>query len=360
MQTLNVNYVTFKSITSKIIVMKIVLFVSFLSFIVFESCSKSGGNGTSNIAPTNLQITAVVNPDNSGSVAFTATATNAVSYEFNFGNGAFLAVPSGIYTYKYSASDTYIVTVVAKSAGGQSVSGTAQVTINIPRLLVWSEEFNTNGAPDPLKWGYDLGAGGWGNNELQHYTLRPQNVIVTDGKLKITAKRETFSGAPFTSARILSKDKYSFKYGKVDILAKFPAGVGTWPALWTLGSNISTLPWPACGEIDIAEHVGKNLNRIYGTLHYPLRFGGNADGNSVIINNATTEFHKYSVDWSSLSIKIFVDDVLYHTVKNSNALPFNANFFFILNIAIGGDFGGPVEAAFNEASMEVDYIRVYQ
>jgi beta-glucanase (GH16 family) len=201
---------------------------------------------------------------------------------------------------------------------------------------------------------------GWGNNELEWYTNRPENVIVQGGVLKIKVVKESFSGKPYTSARMLTKDKFSFKYGKVEIKAKFPAGAGTWPALWMLGNNINSAGWPACGEIDIAEHVGKNLNTIYGTLHYPGRFGGNADGGTKVIANATTEFHIYSLDWSPAAIKIYVDDQLFHSVTNSPAIPFNQDFFLLMNVAMGGNFGGPVDPAFTNAAMEVDYIRVYQ
>ena len=214
--------------------------------------------------------------------------------------------------------------------------------------------------PDPAKWGYDLGAGGWGNNEAQNYTSRADNVVVMNGSLKITARKENYNGSSYTSARMLSKDKFSFKYGKVEIRAKLPAGAGTWSALWMLGSNIGTAGWPACGEIDIMEHLGRSLNKIYGTLHYPGRSGGNADGNTKMISNATTEFHIYSVEWSAVAIKISVDGQLIHSVANSASIPFNHNFFVIMNVAMGGSFGGAIDPAFTNAFMEVDYIRVYQ
>jgi beta-glucanase (GH16 family) len=140
-------------------------------------------------------------------------------------------------------------------------------------------------------------------------------------------------------------------------MAKLPAGVGTWPALWMLGADISTAGWPVCGEIDIMEHLGRDLNKIYGTLHYPGRSGGNANGSTKTITNATTEFHKYSLEWSAERIRISVDDEVFHQVTNSAGLPFNHDFFFIVNIAMGGNFGGPIDPAFTNATMEVDYIR---
>lgn len=227
--------------------------------------------------------------------------------------------------------------------------------------LIWSDEFNTDGVPDPSKWGYDLGtgAGGWGNSELQYYTERKENAIIKGGVLTITARRESYKGCNYTSARLLSMNKFAFKYGKVVIRAKLPSGVGTWPALWMLGSDIKTAGWPRCGEIDIMEHRGRELNKIFGTLHYPGRSGGNADGNTKVIADAATEFHLYSLEWSASETKIFVDNHLIHTVVNSANTPFNKEFFFIMNIAMGGTFGGSVDPGFTFSAMEVDYIRVY-
>lgn len=332
---------------------------------VFSSCKKGSTPGTNNIAPTDLTLSATVSSDNSGNVSFTASATNAVTYDYDYGNGIFQTVVSGVVTYRYPSSGTYTVNVIAKSASGQTISKSTQVTVTVTSSLLWSDEFDTPGSPDPAKWGYDIGDGcpgncGWGNNELQYYTNRPDNAIVSGGTLKIIAKTENYSGKAYTSARLISKDKFSFKYGKVEARAKLPAGVGTWPAIWMLGNNINTAGWPACGEMDIMEHLGRDLNKIYATLHYPGRSGGNADGNTKIISNATTSFHIYSMEWTSSIIKIFVDGELIHSVVNSTSIPFNQNFFFILNIAMGGNFGGPVDAAFTNASMEIDYIRVYQ
>jgi beta-glucanase (GH16 family) len=324
------------------------------------SCSKKSNPSTQNPAPSNLVVNASVSSDNSGNVSFTATATNAVSYEYDFGNGIYQTVPTGIVTYRYPNGGTYTVNVTAKGSGGQTISKSLQVTVATALGLVWSDEFNTNGAPDPAKWGYDLGAGGYGNNELQYYTNRPENVIVENGVLKIKAIKENYNGAAYTSARLLSKGKFAFTYGKVEVSAKLPAGVGTWPAIWMLGANSSTVGWPDCGEIDIMEHRGYELNKIFGTFHYPGHSGGNADGNTKMISNATTAFHKYSLDWSATAIKIYVDDQLVHSLANSAAIPFNHDFFFILNVAMGGTFGGSVDPNFSNATMEVDYIRVYK
>lgn len=223
--------------------------------------------------------------------------------------------------------------------------------------LVWSDEFNTDGAPDASKWGYDLGAGGWGNSEVQTYTNTSNNVTVTGGNLKITAVK---TGSNYTSARIKSENKFEFTYGKIEARAKLPIGGGTWPAIWLLGENYATNTWPACGEIDIMEHRGNTPNVIHGTLHYPGNSGGNGNGNTTTISNASTEFHIYKAIWSPTSIKFYVDNVLFHSVANTNSLPFNSDFFLILNVAMGGTFGGTIDPAFTQSSMEVDYIRVYQ
>ena len=325
------------------------------------SCGKKE-SAPSAVTPTNLTLNAVVSTDNSGNVAFTASATNASTYDFDFGNGVFQTVPSGIVTYKYPAAGTYTVNVIAKSSTGQTASKSTQITVAVAQSLVFSDEFDANGAPDPSKWGYDIGtgSGGWGNNELQYYTNRLDNAFVSNGTLKIKAIKENFSGSAYTSARILTQNKFSFKYGKVEVKAKLPAGVGTWPAVWMLGSNITTVSWPACGEIDIMEHKGSQLNKIYGTVHHPARFGGNADGGTRDITNATTEFHIYTMEWNATSIKFLVDGNVFHTVANTSSLSFNQNFFLIMNLAMGGTFGGAVESGFNNATMEIDYIRVYQ
>lgn len=339
------------------------LFTALIIFLnVLNSCGKGGDTPAPvETAPSNLTLNATVSADNTGNVTFKASATNGSVYTFDLGNGVNNIVSTtGEISYKYSTTGIYTVTVVAKSASGKTISKTADVNVTVVLSLVWSDEFDVPGAPNANKWGYDLGAGGWGNNEIQYYTNRTDNAYVSGGTLKIVAKKEAYQGSGYTSARLLSKGKYSFKYGKVEARAKLPAGVGTWPAIWMLGDNISTVNWPACGEIDIMEHVGKSLNTIYGTLHYPARYGGNADGKTTVINNVTTEFHKYGMEWNESNIKFYVDDVLFFTFTNSSSVPFNQNFFLILNSALGGNFGGPLDPAYTSAVFEIDYVRVYQ
>lgn len=224
--------------------------------------------------------------------------------------------------------------------------------------LIWSDEFDTNGAPDTTKWAYDLGAGGWGNNEEQTYTDNAENVIVEDGYLKINAIADGSGG--YTSARVKTQDLFNFTYGKVEVRAKLPSSQGTWPAIWMLGSNFPDVGWPNSGEIDIMEQTGDNKNAVLATCHW---FDGSANasyGESTSVTNATTEFHVYALEWTEESIKIFVDDTLYYTLTNDSALPFNSDFFIILNVAMGGSLGGTIDPEFTEDTMEVDYIRVYQ
>jgi hypothetical protein len=227
--------------------------------------------------------------------------------------------------------------------------------------LVWADEFDGTELADS-NWSYNLGTGsnGWGNGESQYYTDREENLKVEDGLLKITARRENFSGSDFTSSRIVTEDKFEFTYGRIEIRAKLPTGGGTWPALWLLGEDYRTNTWPACGEIDIMEHVGNQQDRIFSSLHYPDNFGGNAATQSINEDEVSTEFHVYKAIWSENTIRFFVDDELYHTFNNNAGLPFNKDFFFIFNVAMGGNFGGAIAPGFQESTMEVDYVRVYQ
>ncbi len=225
--------------------------------------------------------------------------------------------------------------------------------------LFFEDNFDVNGAPDPANWTYDLGNGtnGWGNNEVQNYTSSADNVIVEDGLLKITARKE---GSTYTSTRLKSEGLFDFTYGRVEVRAKLPEGGGTWPAIWLLGADYQTNIWPACGEIDIMEHVGNNPNTVLGTLHYPEVSPGAGNSASTFVPNATTEFHNYIVEWRPDGIFFLVDDTLYHSFDNNASTPFNSEFFFILNIAMGGTLGGDIDPAFTAATMEIDYVRVYQ
>ncbi len=235
--------------------------------------------------------------------------------------------------------------------------------------LVWSDEFDVEGSPDAEKWGYDLGDGcpdlcGWGNNEAQYYTDRPDNVIVDDGLLKITLKKERYEGSNYTSTRMLTQGKYDFKYGKLEVRAKLPSGGGTWPAIWMLGSNISTAGWPACGEIDVMEHAGNRQGEVSSALHTPSSSGATINTGKQTISDVSEEFHVYTVEWKRESITFSVDDTIHYTYSPSNRTddtwPFYLDQFIILNVAMGGSFGGNIDGDFTESTMEVDYVRVYQ
>lgn len=342
----------------------------FIALFIVISCSSSESDPITPVltTPSNLTVTAEIvgqsadkpNGDGSGIVKFDINATNATSYQISFGDGNIQDATSGItsYTYKTVGTYTYVVNITAYNQS-RSISTAVNVRVSVSSAPIWSDEFDTNGAPNNAKWAYDLGAGGWGNNESQFYTSRAENVIVSNGTLKIYTKKESYQGSNYTSARMLSKGKFAFKYGKIEFRAKLPAGGGTWPALWMLGDNIGTVSWPACGEIDVMEHVGNQLNKIHGTLHYTGRSGGNGDSSSTTIANATTEFHIYTVDWRENSIRFYVDNQLFKTASNSTNLPFNQNFFIIMNCAMGGSFGGAIDPNFVSSTFEIDYVRVY-
>ena len=339
--------------------MKLLTLILLSLMFAATACSKKDSPTAPALIPTNVTLSALVT-DKSGNVDFNAAATNASVFIFDFGDGSTQTSATGGITYKYNASGTYTVTVTAKSSGGQTATKSVVVTVDVTLSVAWSDEFNIDGLPDPAKWGYDLGGGGWGNNELEYYTNRAENAAISGGTLKITARRENFSGSSYTSARLLTKGKYSFKYGKIEARVKLPAGAGTWPAFWMLGDNISAVAWPGCGEIDIMEEVGNQANKIFGTLHHPGHSGANGDGGTTILNTATSEFHVYSLEWSSTNIKFAIDGNTFYTFINTAAVPFNQNFFIILNLALGGNFGGAIDPAFTSATMEIDYVRVYQ
>ena len=232
--------------------------------------------------------------------------------------------------------------------------------------LVWQDEFDVDGSPSVDNWNYDIGTGsnGWGNFEEQYYTDRTDNVVVEDGVLKIIAKKEDYEGKGYTSARLKTQDKYFFTYGRVDVRAKLAGGGGTWPAIWMLGSNFTSVGWPKCGEIDIMEYVGNKPGVVQSALHTQASSGNTINVKSTDIENETTEFHLYSIIWTEDQIKFLVDDEVFYTyrpeVQDERNWPFNASQFLILNVAMGGNLGGVIDPNFDESVMEIDYVRVYQ
>lgn len=231
----------------------------------------------------------------------------------------------------------------------------------------WADEFDYTGRPDTTKWGYDIGGHGWGNNELQYYTDSIANASVANGILTITARKEAKEGRNFTSARLITKHKGDFLYGRFEVKAKLPAGKGTWPAIWMLPTDWEYGNWPKSGEIDIMEHVGYDPDNIHITAHtekYYFKINTQKTATKRI-SNATTEFHLYRVDWTPAGLRGYIDDQLIFEFSNEGkgygVWPFDKRFHLLLNIAVGGDWGGQQgidETAF-PASMEVDYVRVY-
>lgn len=244
-------------------------------------------------------------------------------------------------------------------------------------FLVWGDEFEYDGKLDESKWHHQIippNNGSWWNNEAQHYTNSTKNSIVSDGTLKIIAIKENYtfdnSTKNYTSARLNSK--FGFKYGRVDVKAKLPATQGTWPAIWTLGTNINeignffgdsegSVGWPRCGEIDIMEQNGWNKNELYGYFHFANPQGeyGN-HGNITSISNASGEYHIYSMEWTDEIIKILIDDKEFVSLINNGNVPYDNRHYLLLNIAIGGNLGGDIDPSFIQDRMEIDYVRVFQ
>lgn len=231
------------------------------------------------------------------------------------------------------------------------------------RKLVWEENFNGK-TLNKENWNIEIGDGcpncGWGNNERQLYT--DKNHKLSKGKLVITAKKE---GNKYTSTRITTKNKKEFQYGRFEALAKLPVGHGIWPAFWMLGSNISEVGWPKSGEIDILEYVGREPHMVFTTLHTQDSHGNSINTKKTKFANIERGFHVFAIDWSKDKMDFFVDDVLVYTFnpikKDENTWPFNQPFYFIINMAIGGNFGGPkVDDAIFPQDFIIDYVRVYQ
>ncbi len=236
-------------------------------------------------------------------------------------------------------------------------------TVTPGRKLVWSDEFD--GAElDTTVWNYELGDGcpnicGWGNNERQVYTRA--NHRLEDGNLVITARRD---GDAYTSTRITTRGKQQFKYGRIETRAQLPVGQGIWPAFWMLGENISEVGWPLSGEIDILEYVGREPDMVYTTLHTAANHGDNASSKKTRFNDIEEGFHRFATEWTAEEIAFFVDDQLVYTfdpaTRTEEVWPFDQPFYIRLNLAIGGNFGGPeVDDSIFPQEYVVDYVRVY-
>jgi len=269
-----------------------------------------------------------------------------------------------------------LTVLTAVSCGGQAAQPSTTPSPSPTYQLVWSDEFGgaDGTAPDASKWAIQTGGGGWGNNELEYYTARPQNVQVSGGNLIITAIKEDYTGADgiarhYTSARLQTKGLFTQQYGRFEARIQIPKGQGMWPAFWMLGNNIDTAGWPACGETDIMENIGKEPSIVHGTLHargyppegytaaYTLRNG----------QNFADDFHIFAAEWEPQQIRLYVDGTLYATDTQSASpapasWPFDGQpFFMLLNLAVGGKWpGDPDSTTRFPQQMLVDYVRVYQ
>ncbi|NAS32007.1 family 16 glycosylhydrolase [Flavobacteriaceae bacterium R38] len=282
---------------------------------------------------------------------------------------------------KYVLVLSLVILFSCETDEGQTVA-----TLN---TLVMAEEFNVDGAPNSELWNFDMGnsINGWGNNELQYYTDRPENVVVENGVLIITAQQESFDNFQFTSARINTRDKFEFQFGRVEARIQLPVGVGMWPAFWMLGANWeplegdddpTTVAWPAPGEIDIMEYRGFEPTIVHGSMHAPGFSGANALTKTFRIPNDRLDsgFHIYGIEWSPDAVNFYIDDVLYNQITRAQAEEIEGanwvfddedqEFFILLNLAVGGDFVQNPSSAdiINSGAlpqrMLVDYIRVYQ
>ena len=239
--------------------------------------------------------------------------------------------------------------------------------------LVWSDEFNYTGLPDATKWNYDVGGHGWGNNEKQFYLEKSiENSYVKDGKLHIVALKKEYENSPYTSARLTTYQKFMFQYGKIEVMAKLPEGKGTWPAIWMLPESIRTKTevWPLCGEIDIMEHVGKDPNVVHTSLHTQLynHMHGTQMTHFKKFTDMINNFHLYAVEWDQKSIKFYIDNKLFYEaqkgqdgkVTTNEGWPFDKPYYLILNLAMGGNWGGEVDETFFPVDFQIDYVRIYQ
>ena len=309
-------------------------------------------------------------------VVGTGTATTGVFSQINWTLGTYYLT---VEFYTGASSCQWVD--VSTASTGQIVSLCNGTVIwgacsNQFTNLVWSDEFNTNGAANTANWYLQtqLPDGvNWYNGEAQHYTNRQVNSSVNNGILSITAKKETFTDQgqtkQYTSARLNSK--YAFKYGRVEVRAKLPTGVGTWPAIWMLGKNViepgaywsatnGTVNWPACGEVDIMEHWGNNQNYVQSALHTPSSYGGTVNLGGQTIATASTQFHIYTLEWTPVKMVFSVDGIVHYTynpaVKDASTWPFDAEQYIILNVAMQPS----IDPSFTQSTMEVDYVRVYQ
>jgi hypothetical protein len=366
---------------------KFLLYLVFFAFIGL-SCSEGEDNDVINL-PSDLDV--LVNKEANGLVRLTLNATNANFFLVNFGipDSDFVRVTGNEVSNTYTDPGRYNISVQAHASDTEFITSFSIVTFTNAELgiefpkngfespleyagyeMVWNDEFEGNTLSDD--WVFEIGDGcptlcGWGNNELQYY--KRENTEVREGFLVIRATQENFGGKNYTSSRIKTQEKQSFKYGRIDIRAALPKGQGIWPALWMLGDNITELGWPACGEIDIMEMVGGSQdgrdNTVHGTVHWDsngawANFGGSTRLEQGIFND---KFHVFSIIWDDSKIVWLLDNVPYHEIDTTpqGLNEFRESFFFLFNIAVGGNWpGSPDGTTVFPQQMAVDYVRVFQ
>jgi beta-glucanase (GH16 family) len=350
-----------------------------------SACDSENIPDTAN--PSNLEVELNIADDGSGIVEIQATADNAVEYQLRIGitTEPTASNTTGAFEHTFYQPGNYQIEVRAYGLSGRYIKETRQITIVIQNnvsidegytsplsyegyQMIWNDEFDGN-ALNTNNWVFETGNGcpnlcGWGNNELQYY--RTQNAWVEGGLLTIEARNESYQGSSYTSARIKTQGKKSFQYGRVDVRALLPKGQGIWPALWMLGNNITSVNWPSCGEIDIVELIGgiESDNTVHGTVHWyndgHVYAGGSHSLQTGIFAN---EYHVFSIIWDPTNIKWYVNDTQFYQINitPSHMTEFHKGFFFIFNIAVGGNWpGNPNATTYFPQQMRVDYIRVFQ
>ena len=313
-----------------------------------------------------------------GTITLPANKTQAIIEVQIKGDPTDLRQPNLQFTLQLSNPKNCTLTTSAATGTIQTEDGTYLPTDNTGYstplsypgyTLAWSDEF-AGATLDPGTWNQEIGngTGGWGNHELEYYTNSPKNSFLSEGNLIIEARKELIVGYNYSSARLTTQNKKSFKFGRIDIRAKLPVAKGMWPALWMLGTNISSIGWPACGEMDIMELVGSAPSLVKATMHWKNGDGshGSKDADYILPSgNFSQQFHVYSMVWAQDSIKCYCDDHLFNTVTSADTgpanYPFNAAQFFIFNVATGGDWPGSPDATTPfPQRMYVDYVRVFQ
>jgi|SaaInlV_120m_DNA_1039710.scaffolds.fasta_scaffold00002_22 beta-glucanase (GH16 family) len=312
-----------------------------------------------------VSFTATVNPDNPNEVELVNTTEGEYdSFEWHYNNSSVLNEME--HEAYFPLAGIYNIGLnVFKGGNKFSKSESVNISQNDPDLI-WSDEFNYSGLPNSQYWNMEIGGSGWGNNELQYYTNNTNNAMVNNGLLTITALKESYGGRQYTSARITTQNKFTFKYGRVEARIKLPYGQGIWPAFWMLGANFSSVGWPTCGEVDIMEMVGGTGkdNRVYSTLHWDN--GGHQEyGSSYSLSPGifADDFHVFSIEWDENKIRSYVDGNPFFVIDITPAFlsEFHQNFFLIMNVAVGGNWpGSPNASTVFPQTMQVDYVRVYQ